>query len=69
MLHHFLYHSLNFFLNLLRVSPLSLQVLQYVLPKIHNILWGAWVAQVVKHPNFSSGHDLMLLGFEPQVQL
>ena len=32
---------------------------------------GAWVAQSVEHLtlDFSSGHDLMVCGFEPHVQL
>ena len=37
-----------------------------------NILtWGAWMAQSVKHPtpDFSSGHDLTVRGFEPCISL
>ena len=32
---------------------------------------GAWVAQLVKHPtlDFSSGHDLMVHEFEPNMGL
>ena len=33
--------------------------------------WDAWVAQLVEPPTlgFSSGHDFMVCGFEPQVRL
>ena len=31
--------------------------------------WGAWVAQSVKHLDFSSGHDLTVREFEPHVGL
>ena len=33
----------------------------------HNICWGAWVAQLVKHPtlNLSSGHDPRDVGLSP----
>ena len=40
--------------------------------ELRNItFWGTWVAQLVKHPTlgFSSGHDLTVCGFEPQVGL
>ena len=34
-------------------------------------IWGAWVAQLVKHPtlDFGSGHDLTVFGFKPHVRL
>ena len=34
-------------------------------------MWGAWVAQSVKHPTlgFSSGHDLMVREIEPHLEL
>ena len=33
--------------------------------------WGTWVGQSVKHPtlDFSSGHSLMVLEFEPHISL
>ena len=39
--------------------------------KIPSLSWGAWVAQLVKHPTlgFSLGHDLMVHEFEPCVGL
>ena len=33
--------------------------------------WGSWVVESVEHltPDFSSGHDLVLCGFEPRIRL
>ena len=38
---------------------------------LQSTLRGAWVAQWVEHPTlcFSSGHDLMVCGSEPHVEL
>ena len=35
------------------------------------LLWGAWVAQLVKHPtlDFGSGHDLIVHGIESYIGL
>ena len=35
------------------------------------MLWGAWVAQSVKHPTlgFGLGHDLTVCEFEPHIRL
>ena len=38
----------------------------------YNLVWGAWVAQLVKHlvmSQFGSGHDLTVRGFKPCVRL
>ena len=35
----------------------------------NSTMQGAWVAQLVKHPDFGSGHDLTVREFEPHIGL